>query len=119
MYLNDFEKLLLVLSKREEKEIAVAGVGKTGIMLEKQLKDNGISIKVFMDNNEKLYGTLVNGVRVERIQNLGDNCLYIIAIGEENVRNALEKQLLENCIKKERIIGFSFTDYFMYYEYYT
>lgn len=118
MYLNDFEKLLLVLSKREEKEIAVAGAGKTGIMLEKQLKDNGISIKVFMDNNEKLYGTLVNGVRVERIQNLGDNCLYIIAIGEENVRNALEKQLLENCIKKERIIGFSFTDYFMYYEYY-
>lgn len=113
MILERVEELFSELTNNK-KDIVIVGAGKKGRNLQAQLKKRGVTIKSFLDNNKELYETFIDGVCVNKIQDLGANCLYIIAIADLEVCNVLEKQLLETGIKEENIIKFGSKGYEYY-----
>lgn len=116
MVLVGINTLVMEVTKSAEAKIAIVGAGRKGKELLDQLMGKKVTVDIFLDNNERLYETQINGVRVERIQNLGENWVYIIAIENFAVRDILEKQLLENNIKKESIIRYSEKKDYDYYK---
>lgn len=115
MYIVGIELLLSELSIKAEEKLAIVGAGKQGRELFTQLKSRGVAVKIFLDNDETLHGHTIDGITVERVQNMGEGWGYIVAIGNSSIRDDLEKQLLRDKVSEKSIIKFSLVKDYEYY----
>lgn len=116
MYVIGLENFTEMIKKHEGSKIAVVGAGTVGRKLLAAIKNEKVKSIKFMDNNKSLYQEPVEGTEVGKIEDLGDDWIYIISVENPSARNALEEQLLENHIKKEKIYIFSFYKNYEYYK---
>ena len=85
----------------------VFGVGEYGSILSSFLKNYGINIEFFVDNNDSKWGSLVDGVEVislERSLALSDGN-YIVAVADKCVRKEIISQLLGSGVSESRILS--------------
>lgn len=90
--LRTFMRRLIVRAK-EEKNTIIVGAGKNGRELLRIFQKEDVNISCFMDNDTKLHGTEIEGVRVLPVSVLEDeSSLYVISAGIE-YRNEIHSQL--------------------------
>ncbi len=117
MFVADMESLLDELYKREDAKIAIVGAGVKGQELVMEMGAcNFRGVKRFLDNNVSLHGKHVKGIKVDKVQNLGDGWIYIISVAESKIRKILESQLLEDGAKEEQIIKIIYKKDYEYYK---
>ena len=87
-------------------KVFIVGAGQKGKELLHVLKDdNSIEVAGFLDNNEKLIGSYIYDIIVQKPYNAGVlGCIYIIAVDSMEYQKELSAQLSETGIKKENII---------------
>ncbi|NRY60054.1 putative capsular polysaccharide synthesis family protein [Clostridium beijerinckii] len=92
-------------SNLKSKDVIVFGASTDGEKIQEVCRENGIEIKYFCDNNNKLWGKFINGTEVISVHQLieycNDNVLKaVIQIGCK-YDDEIEKQLLSAGIKSE------------------
>lgn len=96
-------------------QVIIVGAGKRGRELLALLKQRGVTVSVFFDNNETLTGKDIENVKILTPTYMNNvRGLYIVAIDGLAGQEALLKQLQALGIKKEDIMVF---DHFWNYDY--
>lgn len=96
-----------VLSKLRTKKVIIFGCGRWGHYVQELMYKYGKEVVAFCDNNQKLWNSVHDGVRVippEQIPAEMFDCSYIIA--NKRDRQAIEIQLLELGVAPERLIKY-------------
>ncbi len=92
---EDVQKMVTAYEKKTVRA-GIFGAGQTGQMLARLLPVN-IEISCFIDNNETLQNTLINGIPVispKEIRQKGLDRIYLAAVSPQR-RNAMKRQLLQ------------------------
>ncbi len=98
----NFEQL--ITEKKSANNLAIVGAGNCGRELISKLKLCNTAIEYVMDNDESLWGTLVENIYVKKITNLGNNWIYVITPASGEIKIALLKQLLNLNVEEKQII---------------
>lgn len=103
---NLYEDFIRKYNENRNQKIIIFGAGDQGMLTSALLKENGIPVWRFCDNNRDLRGHIVKGIDVILPEDLlGINGEYII-INNDSYRKAKRKQLLALGIKDENICTF-------------
>lgn len=120
MLIIGIDQLLPELRKRYYEKLAIIGAGVHGRGLAKSLGENSIEVNLFLDNDKKKQGKIIDNIPVKEIMNLGseggkNNWIYIITIENSVVRNRLFQQLLDNHVVENEIVTFCPVKEYEYY----
>ncbi|HBA67793.1 MAG TPA: hypothetical protein DCZ40_00310 [Lachnospiraceae bacterium] len=100
---DDIMMCFLEWMEKKEKPTVIFGAGCAGMQIASVLAFAGKPATGFIDNNEKLWGSEVMGLKVYSPQILKEKEEYIVAIGTNYYVQEIEKQLSEMGIAEERI----------------
>lgn len=98
------------------KNIVVVCYGNIGLEVLGCLKELGMQIDCFFDNNMQKQGKCESGVFVEAMSNKGEGYVYLICNNDYHTRKHLNKQLEEVGVDPDSIIELSDDDARDYYE---
>lgn len=97
--------LVRQLGEKQQHPIVVFGCGHYGFLAYKWLKKRHYSVIAFMDNNQELWGKIINGIMIrspEDIASLGNNVKFCIA--NALYSRDIRKQILKKGIAAEQVI---------------
>ena len=105
----DYKKSVGYIMKKARKaeKIIIAGASDTGRQLLTYLRNEGIEVAAFFDNNEAFYGQVIEGITVicpKYLQRVDTSALYIIA--SINFEDEIRRQLREIGIPAPSVISF-------------
>lgn len=83
------------LIANNEKKCAIVGAGSRGKKIVSRLSHEKMRVDAVLDNNAAIWGEEVNGIKIDRIQNLGNDWNYVISIDLRAPRKDVKKQLIE------------------------
>lgn len=94
-------------SNTAQKEVIIYGAGEAGIIVKRSFERNtrvGTKIIAFLDNNPKLHGKSVEGVRIYPVDTdfskLGSNKLNLeLVIAINKLSSARKKRIIESCLQ--------------------
>lgn len=104
------------IDKARLKSIVIVCCGKYGQALLQLLRESGLVVEAFFDNDYVKQGTIVNGVPVEAFSNKGLNCIYYIANEQYTIREKIKKQLTNIGIEEDSIVEISSDDEWSYWK---
>lgn len=83
-------------------KVAIFGSGEIGLVAYKDIKKRGDEVVCFIDNNEKLHGTKMEGIGIISLEDYKNSgALYPVIIATRyHYQAEIEKQLLENGISR-------------------
>lgn len=103
---NRFDKFLERYRQNKSIIVVIFGCGDQGMGVAALLRENGISVHYFCDNNKSLYGKFVKGIEVIAPAALTTLAGEYIVINNDSYRDAKKIQLLELGIAAENIYTF-------------
>lgn len=103
---NRFDKFLERYRQNKSIIVVIFGCGDQGMGVAALLRENGISVHYFCDNNKSLYGEFVKGIEVIAPAALTTLAGEYIVINNDSYRDAKKIQLLELGIAAENIYTF-------------
>lgn len=103
---NRFDKFLERYRQNESIIVVIFGCGDQGMGIAALLRENGISVDYFCDNNKSLHGQFVKGIEVIAPASLTELVGEYIVINNDSYRDAKNTQLLELGIAAENIYTF-------------
>ena len=108
------ENSVIEFCKKHNKQLVVMPSGQKAIYFEKYLKQHGINIAYFMDNNSEKHGVLLNNIKVLSFDEFSKNKkdFTVIICTNPDVENALGQQLKNEqfdnyYIEKNDFIGYN------------
>ena len=100
---------------KDKSSAAIVGAGFAGKQLYDELNgDSRKKVIAFLDNNSALAGENINGVPIKKPSEVSAD-IYIIAIFDDDAREALRNQLLTDKISTERIYFYASVKDYEYY----
>lgn len=104
--MNLFESFLARYTENKNIRVIIFGVGDQGMLNALLLKEKGVSIYAFCDNNETTWGTVVKGVQVISPNDLIGMLPELVVINNDSYRDEKKEQLLHLGIPEDNICSF-------------
>lgn len=99
-------------NRKGTNEVVIVGAGKRGSELISKLKAHGVIVNAIMDNCSSLWDTQIEGIKVGKVCNLNDRCIYIITPASTQNRENIIKQLKQLGAKDEQLLEYDDYDYY-------